>query len=54
MACTTPRRFALDPSGNLYVSDANFVLVYGYGESRPTRRIGKGFTPPGPLAFGPY
>jgi DNA-binding beta-propeller fold protein YncE len=49
-----PTAFALDPSGNLYVSDADFVVVYGSGESRPTRRIGRGFTPPGPLAFGPY
>jgi hypothetical protein len=44
----------LDPLRNLYVSSGNDVLVYAPGKTLPMRKIKRGYTPPGLLAFGPY
>ncbi len=45
---------ALDPERNLYVSSGNDVLVYAPGKTLPMRKIKRGYTVPGLLAFGPY
>jgi hypothetical protein len=45
---------ALDPERNLYVSSGNDVLVYAPGMTLPMRKIKRGYTAPGLLAFGPY